>query len=126
MYICHLYGINKLNPKMNRQIKEYIENYNYTYSGIQKTLTYYYEVKGNPFNIDKTGGGIGIVPYYYDISKRYYFAIWEAKQNQEKQLNISGIEKYIPKIKEITIPPPKIKPWKKSFFRFLDEEEENN
>lgn len=109
---------------MVRQIKDYVTNYNYSYSGIRKTLVYYYEVKGNPFDIDKTGGGIGIVPYYYSAANLYYRAIWEAKQNQEQQLSKQGLEKYIPQIKEITVPPPKVKPWKKSFFNFLDEEEE--
>lgn len=59
-YICQLYEIKKINPKMVRQIKDYITNYNYSYNGIRKTLVYYYEVKGNPFDLDKTGGGIGI------------------------------------------------------------------
>lgn len=67
-----------------------------------------------------------IVPYYYAVANQYYKAIWEAKQNQESQLNAKGLEKYIPKIKEVIISPPKVKPWKKSFFKFLDEEEKDN
>jgi hypothetical protein len=46
----------------------------YTYSGIKRTLEYFYEVKKN--SIEKANGGIGIVPWVYEEAKRYYYNQW--------------------------------------------------
>lgn len=121
-YICDLYGIKKLNAKMNRQIKNYIDNQGYTYSGIHKALVYYYEIKNNKFDITKTGGGVGIVEYVYQQAYNYYYSIWEAHQNQEKFLK-QDIQQFIPKEIKIVIPKPKRQPLKKKLFSFLDRDE---
>lgn len=109
-------------PKVKRQIKSYIEDYGFTYSGILKALIYYYEVKGNTFDELKAGGGIGIVVYVYQQAYNYYYAIWEAQQRQEEVLAGSSLEEFIPKIIEITIPVPKRQILKRQLFTFLDEE----
>ena len=57
-YILKLLNISYLDPKIRKQLKQYIEEYNFTYSGILKSLIYFYEVKGN--SVDKANGGIGI------------------------------------------------------------------
>lgn len=125
MYICQLYGIKKLNQKMNRQIKDYIENQGYTYSGIHKALVYYYEIKNNKFDISKTNGGIGIVEYVYQQAYNYYYAIWEAHQKQEQFLkpNEDLIKQFVPKEVKIVIPKPKRQPLRKRLFSFLDRDE---
>lgn len=123
LYINNLYGTKKLNPKINRQIKDYVENYGWSYSGIRKALVYYYEIKGNKFDLAKTGGGIGIVGYCYQAAYNYYRAIWEAQQSQQMAIEQTGIEKYVPKVVEVKIPVPICEPQKPKLFSFLDEEE---
>ena len=97
-YIENLFGIGYVSAKVAKQIKEYRENYNYTYSGILGTLVYWYEVKGA--TIDQANGGIGIVPYIYEQAKEYY-----SKINQANELN-AGITGYKLHFKEITIEAP--------------------
>lgn len=116
-YLKSLFGENFITPRVLKQIKEFIEEYHYTYSGIHKALTYFYEIKGN--STSKANGGIGIVPHVYEHAFRYYYSLWEAKQrNQDKE-----IEDFVPKTKEIIIPIPQPKIRKRILFSFLDEEE---
>lgn len=117
-YIKGLFHIDKLNQKIVRQLREYKEDKGYTYSGIHKSLVYFFEIKRN--SIEKANGGIGIVPYIYDDAKAYYTAIWMAnKQNEEKAKAILP-EALQQKTVVITIPRPV--PKKKPMFTFLDEE----
>lgn len=103
-YIENLFGIGYVSAKVAKQIKEYRETYNYTYSGMLGTLVYWYEVKGA--TIDQANGGIGIVPYIYEQAKEYYLKI-----NQANELN-AGITNYKLHFREIEIsaPQPDIKP----------------
>lgn len=57
-YIMKLFGESYINVKIRRQLREYRKEYNYTYTGMLKTLIYWYEVKGN--SIEDANGGIGI------------------------------------------------------------------
>lgn len=116
-YILHLFNETKINAKIRKQIKQYREEENYTYTGMYKALVYFYEVKKNP--IDKANGGIGIIPYIYDIAYQYYYSIWLANQKNEHKL----VEQYVPQIEEVKIPIPKRKERKRKLFMFLDEEE---
>ena len=50
----------------------------YSYSGIYKTLKYFFEVRGHP--IEKANGGIGIVSWVYKEAYNYWRALWEAQQ----------------------------------------------
>ena len=68
--------IDYVDARIQLQIKQYINDYNFTYSGIRKALIYFYEIKGN--SIDKANGGIGIVPYVYKNAYNYYLALWQA------------------------------------------------
>ena len=114
-----LFGTEYVHQRVRRQINTYISDYNYSYSGIQRTLTYFYEIKGN--SLDKANGGIGIVPYVYQDAYNYYYALWEAGQKNQNK-NISD---FVPKEKVITISPPQRKLKKRKLFTFLDEEEMN-
>lgn len=69
-YICQLFAYKKPGPRVQTQIKTFTQEYGYTYSGIQKALVYFFEVKKN--TIQKSNGGIGIVPYIYDEAQEYY------------------------------------------------------
>ena len=113
-----LLGENYINPRVRKQLNQYVEEYNYTYSGMLKSLIYFYEVKGN--SKDKANGGIGIIPYIYKDAFNYYKAIFIAKQTNETKINIVNY-----KTKEITIKPPEIK-IKKRIFDLSDIEEEDD
>lgn len=120
-YIIKLFKLEHMDGKITLQIKKYLQEYpDYTYSGIRRSLEYFYEVKKNP--IEKANNGIGIVPWIYEEAKRYYYNQWLLSQkNAEKDVSM-----YIPKIKKITIKPPKREPIKRQIFTFLDEEVKSN
>lgn len=105
-----------ISPKVRKQIKSYIEQYNYTYSGMKKALVYFYEVKGN--DISKANGGIGIIPYCYKDAYNYYYSLWLAKQkNEDKEIKL-----FVPIVREIVIEPPQLKPKRRKAFCFFEED----
>jgi hypothetical protein len=116
-YIMKLFNITYIDPRVRKQIKQYIEEYHYTYSGVLKALIYHYEIKGG--DIDKANGALGIVPYVYQKAYNYYYSLWEAQQKNKEKI----IEYYVPKVKELIIPAPERKVKKRKNFSFLDEEE---
>ena len=122
-YIMELFNSDYVYAKIQKQIKDYVMNHGYTYSGIHKALIYYYEIKGNKFDEIKAQGGIGIVPYVYQHAFNYYYSIWEAQQKQTHIQDASSLQEYIPKVIEVTIPIPTRKEKKRKLFDFLDEEE---
>lgn len=124
-YIMKLFDSDYVYAKIKNQIKDYVTNHGFSYSGIHKALIYYYEVKGNKFDKGKAQGGIGIVPYVYQHAFNYYYAIWEAQQKQEYIRDASSLEDYIPKVIEVHVPVPKRQIKKRKLFSFLDEEESN-
>lgn len=117
-YIMSLFKMTYVDARIQKQIKKYIEENNYTYSGIKKALVYFFEIKGN--SIDKANGGIGIVPYVYQQAYNYYYSLWLAQQKNEDK----KVEEYVPIVKEIVIPVPERKVRKRQLFSFLDEEGE--
>ena len=117
-YINKLFHTDYVDPRIQKQIKNYIKEYNFTYSGILKSLVYCYEVKQNP--VEKSNDGIGIVPWVYKQAFNYYYAIWLAQQKNTDKT----VENYIPKETEIIIPRPKPKPYRKHLFSFLDDKED--
>lgn len=116
-YVMELLGETFINARVRKQMNQFIQEYNYSYSGMLKTLIYFYEVRGNPKS--KANSGIGIVPFVYGEAYHYFHALWSAQQiNLDKD-----ISRYIPKVKEVTIDPPQRNLRKKKLFSFLDEEE---
>ena len=120
-YIIQLFNLEHMDGKITLQIKRYLQEHpDYTYSGIKRTLEYFYQIKKNP--IEKANGGIGIVPWVYEEAKRYYYNQWLLSQkNVEK-----NVSEYIPKVRNIVIKSPKRKPKKRRIFTFLDDEEKVN
>ena len=117
-YIMNLFEEPYINAHIKKQIKDYKTEYNYTYSGMLKSLIYWFDIKGN--SIDKANGGIGIVPYIYDTACLYYYNLYLAQTaNSDK-----NIEQYRPKEKIVKIPPP-YKQKKKPKLFFEEEEEQN-
>lgn len=115
-YIMKLFNTTYVDARIQKQIKQYVDEYHFTYSGIQKALTYFFEIKGN--SLEKANGGIGIVPYVYKNAYNYYFSLWQAQQKNEDKV----VTDYVPNIKEIVIPRPQRKVKKRQLFTFLDKE----
>lgn len=116
-YIMNLFNYDYVPPRAKKQINQFIQEYNYTYSGILRTLVYFYEIKGG--DREAAHDGIGIVPFVYQDAYNYYYALWLANQrNEDKDLST-----YKPKTIEIKIVSPEREPLKKKRFSFLDEDE---
>jgi hypothetical protein len=75
-YIKNLFGYKALPESVNKQIRQFVVEYNYSYSGILKSLIYFYEIKHG--DKEKAYGRIGIVPFVYSDALNYYRALWEA------------------------------------------------
>ena len=116
-YIMELFKTDFISPRIQKQIKHYVTNCGFTYSGIHKALIYHYEIKHG--DISKANNAIGIVEYVYQDAFNYYYSIWLAEQANKNK----NIDDYIPKIKEISIPIPQRKTKKRKLFKFLDDEE---
>lgn len=118
-YIQELFQYETVPRVIHQQINQFVKEYDYTHSGILKSLVYFYEIKHG--DKSKANGRISIVPYVYDEAKRYYFALWEAQQNAEQSVVIQ-VEK--PPEKEIRICPPRRQPVarRRNLFAFLDKE----
>ena len=117
-YIKQLFKVERLNPHIYKQLKDYIEINHFTYSGIHKALIYHYEIKKG--DISKANGGIGIVEYIYQQAHDYYRTIWLAQQKNEGKME--DIKNYLPEEKIIKIPIPRTTIKKRKLFTFLDEE----
>lgn len=116
-YIMTLFNYDYVPPRAKKQISQFIQEYNYTYSGILRTLVYFYEIKGG--DREAAHDGIGIVPFVYQDAYNYYYSLWLANQRNEDK-NISA---YKPKTIEIKITSPEREPLKRKRFSFLDDDE---
>jgi len=115
-YIMQLLGEEYITPRVRKQINSYIEEYNFTYSGMKKALVYFYEVQGN--DKKKANGGIGIIPYIYRQAYEYYYSLWLANQKNENKIIVD----YKPKVIEVRIASPQRKPHKRRLFTFFEED----
>ena len=86
--------------KVKKQIMEFKKEYNYTFSGMLKTLQWWYDIKQNP--IDKANGGIGIIPFVYDEAYKYFKKLYEAENAA------AGLQYHQTRVEEIVIPPPSV------------------
>ena len=114
-YIKKLYGDKANYALINKQIKTFTTENNYSLSGIYKSLVYFYDIKHN--SVEQSNGGIGIVPFCYQAAYDYYYSLFIA-QSQNDNKNIKEVTS---KVKEITIPLPKVAK-EKRIFKFLNEE----
>lgn len=116
-YIMKLFDEPYVNARVKKQIKDYKEQYQYSYSGMLKTLIYWFEVKGN--SIEKANGGIGIIPFIYPQALNYYYSLYLAQLSNESK----NFEEYHQKTKIIEILPPEIQPKMIKLFNLDDSEE---
>ena len=73
---------------MLKQIKDYKNDRNYTYEGINQTLCY--AVKVHKMKLHRNAG-LAIVPYYYDKAVSYYIELEEKRKNTKME-ETSNIE----------------------------------
>ena len=99
-YINTLFKGQQNQAKVNQSIKKFHSELGYSYSGIQKALYYFYEIKHN--SIDKANGGISIVPFVYKDAYNYYYDLFMAQQRNENK------KPFIERVREIIIKPPKV------------------
>ena len=114
-YIDKLFGNSANWPLIMKQIKTFKEENGYTYSGMLKSLTYFYDIKGNHVENSK---GIGIIPFAYKDAYNYYYSLFLAQSQNEKV----DFKEITSKVREITIKPPCIQ---KKIKMFNEEEEDN-
>lgn len=98
-YIMKLYDIDFIPPFIQKQIKEFKEKYKFTYSGMHKSLIWFFEIQKKPFDKNK---GIGIIPYIYKDAEQYYYTIYLAKLQNKDTESIKN------SITIIQIPSPKV------------------
>ena len=109
-YILKLFNKTTLGALITKQIRDFKKNYNYTYSGMQKTLMWWFEIKGN--TIDQTNGGIGIIPFVYEDACKYFYSLYLA------QLASQTIPDEKPEVIEIEIAPPQVRRKPPKLFNF--------
>ena len=75
IYIIQLYKLkeNYIPQRLQKQVTQYEQEYEFTYSGMQKALKYWYEVKRHPVDNQY---GIGIIPRIYNEAKQYYYSLY--------------------------------------------------
>lgn len=98
-YIKKIYGSNYNYMLIKKQVENYQKEYNYTISGMYKTLYWFYVINGGNVN---NSNGIGIIPYVYDKAENYFrqqYIIQE--KNKEKMVRP-------PDVKIYTIPSPRV------------------
>lgn len=119
-FIKQLFNYDTLPLFVQKQIQQFRVNKNYSYSAIHKTLYYFFIVRGN--SIERSNGGIGIVPYVIDEAKKYYQAMANIQEINREKLK----QGYEVQVREVHIGEPKSNLMRgyRNLFSFLDEEEE--
>lgn len=98
-YICKLFKFDKIPVRIKNQIKRYVEEEGFTYTGILATLKYWYEFQNG--DISKANDGITIVTYIYDVAEKYYFSLYMAEQlNKNKEFKSPDVKNYTVKLEE--------------------------
>ena len=114
-YIKKLFSIDTISAKIKKQIHDFRQEYGYTYSGMLKTLYWWYEIKGN--SIELSQEGIGIVPFVYNQAEKYFYALYMAKMFND------GLEEYKPKVEEVEIASPRV--YTQSQIKLFDMDEDD-
>jgi hypothetical protein len=83
-YICELYRIDTPSGMILKQIKDFKEDLNYKYKGMELALRYFYETLGNSV---QENSGVGIIPYVYEDAKRHYITKLKVEESIRKSEN---------------------------------------
>ena len=119
IYVLQLFKLKDdyIPQRLRKQLTQYENDYEFTYSGMMKALKYWYEIKKHPIDRNK---GVGIIPYCYEEAKQYYYSLYLA---QLQNAQIKNYKQYIPQDIEIKISPPQKKIVKRNLFKFLEEDD---
>lgn len=80
-YLRKLINTSELSAKIYKLTGDYLKIYpRFTYTGMQNTLKYYFEITGHPIS----GDCVGIIPYYYDEAEKYWSSVENIKKANEK------------------------------------------
>lgn len=88
-YIKKIFHLEYVPTHMKRQINDYKTNYGYSYSGILKTLIWWFDIQKN--SIEAAHNSLGIVPYVYKDAYQYYYNLY-LSQNINKDKNFDKIK----------------------------------
>ena len=72
---------------MVKQIKDFKEQFHYSYKGMKTTLHYFYEIEHND---PADSMGVGIIPFVYEESKKFYIdrlAVKDSAKDYEEKSN---------------------------------------
>lgn len=118
-YVKEQQGKNFNFVQFQRVTSSWKKDYGYTYSGMLKSLLYFYEVKGNSKEKFREGS-IGIIPFCYTQAYNYYYDIYVASQRAGTGTYNSEAKREI----EIDAPAAKKEPPKLFNLGSEDEDEE--
>lgn len=98
-YIKKIYGSDYNYILIKKQVDNFKQEYGYTFSGMFKTLYWFYTINGGSI---KDSHGIGIIPYVYNEAKEYFYQLYcTQKKNENKELRQPITHIY-------TIPSPRV------------------
>jgi hypothetical protein len=92
-YVKEIYGSNYNYMLIKKQVENFQKEYNYTISGMYKTLYWFYVINGGSTS---NSNGIGIIPYVYDKAENYFrqqYIIQE--KNKTKTVRQPDVRTYI-------------------------------
>lgn len=93
--ICEIFDIEVPNGLILKQIKQYKEEFQYSYSGMLYTLWFMSDIEGKRFTEIKYG--IALIKYYYEKAKSYF------EQQQRILDSMSSNENLEIKIREVKV-----------------------
>lgn len=99
-YIKALQHTTYVLPFTRKQIKEFIEKYNYSYNGILRAIEYGVNIT-HKMKFDEKNSTLGYIPYIYQEAQRYFYQLHMAEQQ-----NAQSLETYTPKKITVKITPP--------------------
>ena len=75
-------------PLIGKQIKEYREEYNFTYRGMLFTLKYLFEfLERGEFTYEEKGTGIAFIPYFYSSAVRFYSEVYRLRATDDEEID---------------------------------------
>ena len=113
-YIKQIYGNDYNYVSISKQAVNYIKIYDFSYSGMLKSLKWFYEIKHG--DKSSSNGRIGIIPYIYEDAKKYYYNLYLAQQ-RNKDINDYHLE-----TKETVIASPRVHNTQLKLFDLGDED----
>lgn len=110
-----MFNTNFVPPLIQKQIKNFITDYKYSYSGMLKALVYGIEIT-KKFKPDPLFPTIAFLPYIYQDAYNYYYRLWLADQANEAK-NIRE-----PEVVHVIIEAPQRKGLRNKFASILEDD----